>query len=299
VRILNPFGEDNALMRTTLAVSLCPWLPEYQPQSRRFQDLRDQQSADPFARAFLDSGGTHVVCVVLNGEKEDFFTAKGVAETLFDALGVENADFSAGGAPYYHPGRKAIITVNGSMQARLEKFHPDCLAAFEIPGNLYMAELELDVLFGAAVVQKKYKALPRFPAVDRDIALVLSERYNAKEIQNAIREAGRRAFGIRFAVRRLSGYAHRKRHEEHGFFAALQRRGKNADRRRRSKRNKRDSIRSSGGFRSKTALLKKAVIFYRIRHIALVPVNKMWYNTQRIIQDRGVGYGKEQDQRKD
>ncbi len=56
-------------------------------------------------------------------------------------------DFTAGGEAYYHPGRKAILTVNGAYAGRLGEVHPDCAAAFEISERVYMAELELDALF--------------------------------------------------------------------------------------------------------------------------------------------------------
>lgn len=193
VRILNPFGEDNALMRTTIAVSLLPVAALN--INKKAGDFRIYEISNLYspAKAANDLPEERQnVCIILHGEGEDFFTLKGVVESLCATLGIEESkmDFSAGGEAYYHPGRKAILAVDGTYAGQLGEVHPDCAAAFEISGRVYMAELELDVLFSAATEQKKYKPLPKFPAVERDIAIVLSEDCAAKQVKDVIAKAG-------------------------------------------------------------------------------------------------------------
>lgn len=193
VRILNPFGEDNALMRTTVAVSLLPVAATN--INKKNGDFRIFEISNVYFPAKEEGElpkGKQNVCIILNGEGEDFFTLKGVVETLCASLGIEvsKLDFSAGGEAYYHPGRKAVLTVGGAYAGQLGEVHPDCAAAFEIPNRIYMAELELDVLFAAAAEQKKFKSLPKFPAVERDIAFVLSEEHTAKQVKDVIQKAG-------------------------------------------------------------------------------------------------------------
>ncbi len=193
VRIKNPFGEDNALMRTTAAVSLLPVAAlNINKKAGDFRIFEISNVHSPAKEAGDLPEERRNVCIILHGESEDFFTLKGVVEALCAALGVEapGVDFTAGGEAYYHPGRKAILTVNGAYAGRLGEVHPDCAAAFEISERVYMAELELDALFAAAAEQKKYKPLPKFPAVDRDIALVLSEEFTAKQVKDVISKAG-------------------------------------------------------------------------------------------------------------
>mgnify|MGYP000630694630 FL=1 len=193
VRILNPFGEDNALMRTTLAVSLLPVAAlNINKKNGDFRIFEISNLYTPSTQEGELPEGRQVVCIILHGEGEDFFTLKGVVETLCEALGVgaEKLDYSAGGEAYYHPGRKAVLTVDGTYAGQLGEVHPDCAANFEIASRIYMAELELNALFAAATEQKKFKPLPKFPAVERDIAFVLSEAYTAKQVKDVIQKAG-------------------------------------------------------------------------------------------------------------
>jgi phenylalanyl-tRNA synthetase beta chain len=194
VRILNPFGEDNALMRTTVAVSLLPVAALN--INKKNGDFRIFEVSNVYTPAKAENElpeGRQNACIILCGEGEDFFTLKGVVEALCAALGIEESklNFSAGGEAYYHPGRKAVLTVGGAYAGQIGEVHPDCAANFEISYRVYMAELELDVLFAAAAEQKKFKPLPKFPAVERDIAFVLSEEYTAKQVKDVITNAGR------------------------------------------------------------------------------------------------------------
>mgnify|MGYP001006305418 CR=1 FL=1 len=193
VRILNPFGEDNALMRTTVAVSLLPVAAtNINQKAGSFRIFEISNVYFPAKSEGELPEGRQNVCIILHGDDEDFFTLKGVVETICDTIGIDiiAIDFEAGGQPYYHPGRKAILTVNGVYSGQLGELHPDCAAAFEISDRIYMAELELDVLYNAATKQKKYKPLPKFPAVERDLAFVLSEEVTSQRILDIIRNAG-------------------------------------------------------------------------------------------------------------
>jgi len=96
----------------------------------------------------------------------------------------------AAGDGYYHPGRKAVISLDGKPVAILGEIHPDVAEQFEISRRVYVAEIDLDLLRESEKVINGIKDLPKFPAVSRDIALVADESVGAGTMLDAIRKAG-------------------------------------------------------------------------------------------------------------
>ena len=100
---------------------------------------------------------------------------------------------SAGGDGYYHPGRKAVITIRGREQiAQLGEIHPDYAEQFDISARVYVAEIDLEALGSMQAAQPKVKALPKFPAVTRDLALVMAEEVGVGPVMDGIRKAAGR-----------------------------------------------------------------------------------------------------------
>jgi phenylalanyl-tRNA synthetase beta chain len=123
------------------------------------------------------------------GSAEDFFSLKGIIESLFDAFGV-NADFTAASEPYLHPGRQAKASYNDAVLATFGEVHPDVASAYDMPVRIYVAEVDLQALFAVDRPRTLYKALPRFPAVERDLALLCDATMPVASIEKIIRQAG-------------------------------------------------------------------------------------------------------------
>ena len=97
----------------------------------------------------------------------------------------------AGADAYYHPGRSVKLVANdGRVVAQLGEAHPAVLEAFEGPAHACLAEIDLDVLQANETPVGAIKPLPRFPAVDRDVALVMDESQPVGPVLAAIRRAG-------------------------------------------------------------------------------------------------------------
>ena len=82
---------------------------------------------------------------------------------------------AAGGDDYYHPGRKAQLSVDGKVLSQLGEIHPDVAERFGIETRVYIAEIDIDALRPLEAPLYGVKPLPKFPAVTRDIALVADE----------------------------------------------------------------------------------------------------------------------------
>jgi len=108
---------------------------------------------------------------------------------LLGQYGIQ-AEVTSGGDSYFHPGRKAVISLRGEELAQVGEIHPDVAANFAIESRVYLAEVHLEKLPAYAKEVGAVKALPKFPPVTRDIALVMPESVEVGPLMAAISKAG-------------------------------------------------------------------------------------------------------------
>lgn len=197
IALRNPLGEEYSTLRTQLLTSMLTVLSTN--YSRKIPHVRFFEAGKRFEAKSLplteQPDEVPVLCLGMYGEDEDFFTLKGVLEALFDAFGVKAA-FAASAEPYFHPGRQAAATAGetaeGTPLAVFGELHPDTAAKYGLDVRVYAAEVQLRALFAAAGRQVVYKPLPRFPAVERDLALLCGEDMPVAAIEECIRSSGGR-----------------------------------------------------------------------------------------------------------
>ncbi len=190
VLIRNPLGEDTSVMRTTLASSMLNTLSLN--ISRGNAEGRLFEAAPVFFEGKTETTPATeklCLCMGLYGEKADFYALRDAVVCMLGAFGVHPA-ITAGGDSYYHPGRKAIMTVKDEIVAQLGEIHPDVAENFSIDRRVYVAEVNLYMLPALAQDIGEVRALPRFPAVSRDVALVMDESVEVGPLMAAIRKAG-------------------------------------------------------------------------------------------------------------
>jgi phenylalanyl-tRNA synthetase beta chain len=134
----------------------------------------------------------------------DFYDVKGVAETLLGALKIDTYRFAPLRHPTFHPGRCAtlevVIHAASAIPATAEaawqrvgvlgEVHPEVAARFELSGRANLMELDLERLFAATGGHVQHRALPRFPAVQRDLAVVVDRSVPEVAVRAALRAAG-------------------------------------------------------------------------------------------------------------
>ena len=112
-------------------------------------------------------------------------------ENIFEGLNISKKSFKRESEnPTFHPGKTAALYIRKDLVGVLGEVHPDVADNYGIDERCYVAELNLDVLYKYASMEKKYKALPKFPAVTRDIAVLIDEAILVQEIEEAISKAG-------------------------------------------------------------------------------------------------------------
>lgn len=194
VTISNPLGEDFSIMRTTTIPDMLEVL------ARNYNRRAEEARLFDVSHIYLPSEDKdlpdekHMLTLGLYGNT-DFYELKGAVEELFRMLGITNYDFEPVKDNYtYHPGRTAKVTINGKYAGTIGEIHPEVTEKFNGPDSVYIGEIEVDVLVKNVVTMPKYKSLPRFPAVTRDIAMLVKDDVLVKQIESIIKQRSGKIF---------------------------------------------------------------------------------------------------------
>lgn len=203
VPLRNPLREDQSRLRTTLV----PGLLEAAARnvSRRVTDVHVFEVGAVFAPRQLPltelPDEPRRIGILMTGPLPEqwwggkprvatFYEAKGVVEQLLERLGVA-ARFEPGAEPYLHPGRQAAVIAGGHTVGVVGEVHPEVAERFELDGRrVYVAELDADRLAQAESREVRFVPLPRYPAVQRDMALLVPKAVPAAAVVETIRRAG-------------------------------------------------------------------------------------------------------------
>jgi phenylalanyl-tRNA synthetase beta chain len=119
-------------------------------------------------------------------ELPDFFEAKGVVESLFTKLDIE-ASFEEYSDQGLHPAKEAAVVVGDSRLGVVGEVHPEVLEKFEVTEAVYLFEIDLTALVPFVTGYKMFQPIPRFPAVVRDMALVVDVNITHQKIVDIIK----------------------------------------------------------------------------------------------------------------
>ena len=192
VRLINPLGEENSIMRTILTPNMLGVLAiNY---SRNIQLVKAFEIGNIFLNITKDDGlpiERENLCIACYGPDEDFFTIKGIVQELFTKLGIKEVEYIPDETiDTYHPGRCAIISSNKRKLGVIGELHPDVLEKYDIDVRAYCCELNFDLIMSLADTEKYYRPLPKYPSTSRDIALLVDEEINVGEIESIIKNNG-------------------------------------------------------------------------------------------------------------
>ncbi len=190
VKILNPLGDDNAYMRTTLIADMLEVVSVN--LSKKNDGLRLFETGRvyiPGSEGMLPDEYP-VLCMAVAGTGADFFGLKGCIENLAWLLCSAEISCRRAERPYFHPGVSAEIVMGKDIIGEIGEVHPDVCENFDIPAKTVVAQIRIDQLLGNNKPQIRYAELPRFPAVERDIAVVVDEETGAGDVLAAIKKAG-------------------------------------------------------------------------------------------------------------
>ncbi len=201
VRLLNPISDDMAVMRTTILPSLLGVL-DYNLRRRNtdlgtfelgrvFLPRTDQDLPEERMRLAVALGGLWTQKEWdRQAEEVDFYTLKGVVEMLLESLNIRDWTLAEPNSPWLHPGKAASLLVDGNALGEFGEMKPGIAAAFEVKPNTQVMELDVAALLAASHPLPEFAELGRYPAMRRDIALVMDEGIRTAEVEAVIRKAG-------------------------------------------------------------------------------------------------------------
>nr|WP_317283005.1 phenylalanine--tRNA ligase subunit beta [uncultured Sellimonas sp.] len=193
IQILNPLGEDYSIMRT---VSLNGMLTSLATNyNRRNKDVRLYELGNiyiPKELPLTELPEERMQFTLGMYGEGDFFSMKGVVEEFFEKVGLhgkETYDPKAG-KPFLHPGRQANIIYDGTVVGYLGEVHPEVADNYGIGGRAYVAVIDMPEIVSHATFDRKYKGIAKFPAVTRDISMVVPKEILAGQIEEMIEQRG-------------------------------------------------------------------------------------------------------------
>jgi phenylalanyl-tRNA synthetase beta chain len=206
VSLANPTSAERISMRHSLVASVLEALGSNARHRDRIQLFEvgpvflmgeEEQLPDEVRRLVIAITGPRQLEVWQGAETSpvDFYDLKGIVEALLDGLQVSGADFVNTEHPSYYPGRVARLQVSGDYVGVLGQLHPLVQEAYALPEDgpaVYVAEIDFEALSQLIPVGHLVNAVPRFPAVRQDIAVVVDEGTPANQAQAIILTAGGR-----------------------------------------------------------------------------------------------------------
>jgi len=205
ISLMNPLSVEQSVMRTSLYPGLLQNLSRnlrHQVQAVRLYELGNVYSPDPNG----GRGGRSVAAEAMklsglvHGKREgrtwaapdvpaDFFDAKGAVEAVLAALGI-SAELAPVERSPFHPRATAEVRSRGQRLGVVGELHPRAAKQLDVPQATYLFQLDVRALYAAAELVPSYRQIPRFPAVLRDLAVVVPAELRDADVRKVIREVG-------------------------------------------------------------------------------------------------------------
>ena len=204
IPILNPITDEYPILRTTLMAGLLDTVARN--LARKNEDLKLYEVGTTHHAKNLPltehPEELYRLCGAMVGRRDgtewchsreavDFYDVKGVVETLLNGLGVANWQIASSTTPWLHPGKQADFRVGDITVATIGALHPGVQEAFAITKPVYIFKVNLSELDSLDLsASQKYAPLAKYPAITRDLAIVLPDHIPASEVLMEVRAAG-------------------------------------------------------------------------------------------------------------
>lgn len=190
IELKNPLGEELSVMRTTLLHSMLNLIAGNVAKGNKAAKLYE------IGKVYLPHelplttlpDEKPVLMLAEYGADKNFYSIKGAVQAIANKLNIK-CEFAPARYPWLHPGRSAVITVDGEELGYIGEIHPDVQKEYKIELT-YVAELWLDVLIKNEKSHLPFVDLPKFPAITRDLAFVVDGTLTASTLLNEVKRLG-------------------------------------------------------------------------------------------------------------
>ena len=207
VPIMNPLTDETPLLRTTLLGSVLE--NAARNFSRKNEDLRLFEVAPVFFPKSLPitelPDEVQKLCGVIMGRREpkgwaqnsadvDFYDVKGIVEELFAELSIERYSVEVGEHYAMHPGKTAVFKKGREILATFGEIHPAVAESLGINKKIYAFECDVATLMKCAAKKFSFESLPKYPAISRDLAILVDNDVAAGEVEKVIAKSAGKFF---------------------------------------------------------------------------------------------------------
>ncbi len=193
VTIQNPLGEDFSIMRTiSLNGILTSLATNYNRRNKNVKLYELGNIYLPKAIPVTELPEERMQFTLGCYGEGDFYTMKGVVEEFLESIGMkEKKEYDPdAGKNFLHPGRQANVIYDGKVIGFLGEVHPQVLDNYEIGERAYVAVLDMPAILPYATFDRKYEGIAKYPAVNRDISMVVPKEILAGQIEQIIAQRG-------------------------------------------------------------------------------------------------------------
>ena len=193
IRIMNPLGEDFSIMRTQSVNGMLTSLAfNYSHRNKNVRLYELGNTYLPKALPLTELPDERMQFTLGMYGDGDFFTMKGVVEEFLEKAGItcRKTYSPESGKPFLHPGRQADIYCGETLVGYLGEVHPTVAATYGIGERAYLAVLDMPEIVALATYDRKYQGIAKFPAVTRDISMVVPKSILAGQIEEMIIKRG-------------------------------------------------------------------------------------------------------------
>ena len=190
IKIKNPLGEDYSLMRTDMMPTAL------QSITTNYNKKNKNVKLFEFGKIYKDEENniekgevpTEVeqITFTMYGENADFYTVKGIIENILEISNIAKYQIQRAEEPNLHPGRSAQILIGRDIIAKFGEVHPQVLENYGIGEKVYYAVIDIEKFAKYGKDNKKYVPIPKYPAIERDIAIVVDENVEVGQIESII-----------------------------------------------------------------------------------------------------------------
>ncbi|MBL8940053.1 MAG: phenylalanine--tRNA ligase subunit beta [Archangium sp.] len=208
IAVGNPLSVEQSVMRTTLFPSLVQNViraSRHQTQGVRFYEWARSYSPEqsggkgavPVAKEVLEVAG--VVWGMRHGQRTwtakeaeaDYFDARAIVESTLRALHIDGVTTESFESPWYHPRSATLVRKGQTVLGTLGELHPRVMKKLDAPAGIVLFQLNVEALQSVSVLVPQAKGLSKFPAVLRDLAVVVPSEMQSEAVRQVILEVGR------------------------------------------------------------------------------------------------------------
>ena len=198
VCVQNPISEMQKALQTSLIPNLLNAVAVNVKQKAEsiklfelgniFVPISDKQADEKYMLCIAVAGNAEPTTWHGSTEPWDFYSFKGFLTGYFDVLDIKKLDVERIEIDYLHPGRSAKFMIGNKVVGVFGQIHPEVAGNIDVPANTFVAELDAKVLIDEMNLHGSYTPLPKYPAIERDLAVVINTATNFQKISTVLND---------------------------------------------------------------------------------------------------------------